>query len=443
MTHRLAALGPALLLSLLLVAPAQTEPNAVARIYSDEELAHWQQRYPAGVLSNFRNVILKKLPPETAAALKDVRFEFPLRVEKAEPYAFFARGRTITMSIASLKFQDDLAIATAWLNRKGYSPVTVTEYAQMLKYGRFDARPAKPRAALCIPESALDDKDVDTLAQKGLGTTIVFIMLHELGHIFHGHAGYSGISRAQAQRNEAQADAFALDGMARIGDPPLGVVTFFTVVAHMKPNRGDFEKSEAYERQLAGQTHPVDAARLRAFGQNLQKTAQIYAPSLRGQNGTAAYLAVALQVGMIADTLDNRQMQRLIAQIGRSVTLRSLGPRRPQAKLGPPCGAGPSTSDVVFDGLHSGELTISNVKFRIDAWMERRGERVKGIYSYGLGAGQMEGVVEGNRLVYRWSLGSDSGRGVLARQPDGRLAGTWGTGTSTDNGGPWHVRRQK
>ncbi len=437
--HRIAAWLFAFLTAAVLgsAATAQRAPH-----YDDADLAYWQQRYPPGVLSNFRNVILPRLEPRVAEALRDVRFEFPLRVEKAEPYAFYSKARTVTMSIASIKFQDEIATASAWLNRRGYDLSTVSEYSSMLKYGRLGAEPPSPLDALCIPDTALDDAEVDTLAQKGLATTIVFILLHELGHIHHGHPSYSAISREQARRNEAEADAFALDGMARLGDAPLGIVSFFTIAAHMASGRGDFDSDAAYEEHLANVTHPVDAARLRALSDNLLRTAQIYAPTLPDRDGAAAFRSVAASIAFIASVLEDPLQQQQLARVGRMATLQSLGPRRPGARMGRPCHADAAGSDVPFNGLYGGTITISGVDFDFGTWMERTGDRVVGEYSYGDGIGRMEGTVQGDRLRYRWYFDADSGRGAALLGPGGALEGTWGVGDSSENGGPWQALPQ-
>src|SRR3546814_15677356 len=81
----------------------------------------------------------------------------------------------------SLKFFDDLAVAFAWLNRNGYSPETVLEYVGMLKYGREGdfGRWPQPLRSLRIPDDALTDPAVDSLAQNIFTSGVIFVLLHE------------------------------------------------------------------------------------------------------------------------------------------------------------------------------------------------------------------------------------------------------------------------
>jgi hypothetical protein len=43
----------------------------------------------------------------------------------------------------------------------------------------------------------------------------------------------------------------------------------------------------------------------------------------------------------------------------------------------------------------------------------------------------------GSSTKCRWYTRSSEGRAVFTRQPDGHLAGTWGNGASTEDGGDW------
>ena len=126
-------------MAIVLAVAAGALPSPAAAIeppaYSDALLAEWQQRYPRGILYNFREVILPKLDPDERRALESVGFRFPMRIKQRDPFAFAAdsQNRTIFMSIQSLKFLDEANIAIAWLDRNGYSTESVYNYLPMLR----------------------------------------------------------------------------------------------------------------------------------------------------------------------------------------------------------------------------------------------------------------------------------------------------------------------
>lgn len=51
--------------------------------------------------------------------------------------------------------------------------------------------------------------------------------------------------------------------------------------------------------------------------------------------------------------------------------------------------------------------------------------------------GSMACQPSGNTLDCDWKEAKSAGKAKLTKQPDGSLKGTWGTGTSATNGGPW------
>jgi hypothetical protein len=407
-------------------------------VYSDTLLAEWQQRYPRGILSNYNGVILPRLDPADRRMLEGMTFEFPLRIENREPFAFAAdaQGRTIYMSVQSLKFLDDVSIAIAWLNRNGYTMESLTNYFVMLRHWKDTAPPPLLLPTLCIPPDALDNREVDELAQKSFSTAIFFVMLHEIGHVVYRHGGYKGVDAAVARAREEQADAFALKVMARVGDAPLGVVNLFLAMAYLFESRTDFSSDTAHERRLAARTHPLSAKRLRTFADTLEKTAADYTGSGLSRVvivGTAAQIRIVAQ-----NYLD---IQRLSAMIGRSIGPSDLGPMRTGEKIGRPC-AGPVSAGEPFSGRLTGTITINNVEFDLDAEMTRSGSRVAGRYSYGAGISKMEGIVEGDTLHYRWRLGQDAGKGVL-RHAGGSYEGSWGNGEDSNGGGMIRLWRQQ
>ena len=419
-----------LLLGAMIAASWSTAHAAEPPPYEDAVLAEWQQRYPRGIISNFREVILPRLEPAQRRALENVGIRFPLRIPGREPFAFAAdtRNQTLFMSIQSLKFLDDANIAIAWLERNGYSSESVYNYLTMLRNWQAAEPPPPLLSTLCIPADALQDPDVDSLAQKGFSTAVVFILLHELGHVYLNHSGYEGVQPSTARANESAADAFALEALARIGDVPLGVVNLFLAMAYLHESRTDFSSESNHALQLAARTHPLSSQRLNAFADALEASASGYA----GSGLTRLELiTTTAQIRMIArNFLD---IQRLTALIGQTVRPEDLGPVRHGGKLGRSCHDTAPASGA-FSGLFTGTVTVNGVEFDLEVEMARSGNTVRGRSSYGLGVSDFEGVVEGETLQYNWQLGDLAGRGILKRH-NGGYAGSWGNGNSATNGG--------
>lgn len=75
-----------------------------------------------------------------------------------------------------------------------------------------------------------------------------------------------------------------------------------------------------------------------------------------------------------------------------------------------------------------------------DVTLVQRGDRVTGTYVC-CGGGTIEGrILEGAVIRYRWKQPTGEGRGVWNIESD-RLDGTWGSGTSERDGGPWVLTR--
>lgn len=430
-------------------APTAARAGDIDALYDDAVLGQWQPRYAEGVRWNYENVLRRRLTADERRALADVTLEFPLRSPVFEPFAFYAEPPHVVLSTLSLKFFDDLCVAYAWLSRNGYLFETAFEYVAMLKYRRaadFGGRLPAPFAALRIPDSALADKAVDELAQKLFDSAVLFILAHELGHIVRNHPGYGpGVARAEARANEIEADAFALELMRRIGALPGGMAVFFQILAHGAPNRGDFADDAAYDAYLARATHPVTGERLRAMAAGLAAApdsfAQGFSDPARGREATRF---IATQLDQIGDFLDDRDLQRLIAQRARRTTTVSLVPRRPGELIGRDPDRRPDARAMrPFDGTYDGEVTIGSDRLDIRSILSRNGERVTGEYTYGAGSGRIDGLVAGNRLVFRWQEGSQTGRGELVVEADGSgFAGTWGNGDQVSGGGTWNGRRR-
>jgi hypothetical protein len=57
--------------------------------------------------------------------------------------------------------------------------------------------------------------------------------------------------------------------------------------------------------------------------------------------------------------------------------------------------------------------------------------------------GTMACTAAGSTLDCTWKEGGAAGKALLAKQPDGRIAGTWGNGPSDKDGGQWTFAPKK
>jgi hypothetical protein len=315
------------------------------------------------------------------------------------------------MPILSLHFLDDLCTAYAWLQVNGYGLETISEYTAMLRYHDFaGGRAPPPLVALQIPPNALQDLRVDSLALGHFVTARTWLLLHELGHIYHGHHARSF---AESRTNEEEADRFAAMVMKRTPLPPLGVLVFFLADAHW----AGYPSADA-------DTHPLSGARLRALARQVDD----------GDIGRA--------LAALGELIDDADVRRGFAATGKSGNLAALAPRRPGAL--PPLAAVPATAAAAFHGSYRGQAAQSGEPpFAVELALERRGDQVSGEYTFGLGVGTIRrGTVVGNALEFEWRWAGQGGRGrFLARDNGANFTGTWGYGDSADNAGTWNARR--
>jgi hypothetical protein len=416
----------ALLAILLLISTAPGSAD-ITRLYDDATLQHWGVRYEQST----RKILDQLVWPALLSAEKQqfggqkTQLEFPRYARgdaRQNPLAFYVPGDgrpahdwPIVFPQLSLKFLDDLCTAYAWLQINGYSLETISEYNALLKH----ARPPPggwppPLAALGVPENALADPRVDELALGHFVTARTFLLLHEMGHVFHAH---HASSYADSVRNEREADAFAARVMPRTGLPPLGALVFFLADAHWS----------GYPASGAD-THPLTGERLRALASAVD----------------ARELAQKLRA--LGELLDDPDIRAGFAASGKAGDLAALAPRRPGES---PLASRGRDHDVtrdgapLFDGHYRGEMQQFSApqSFPVEVQFERRGERVTGRYSFGLGIGRIDGQLRGKRLEYEWEWAGNYGRGVLQAEGADGFRGRWGYRESNDNAGTWNGRR--
>jgi hypothetical protein len=435
-------------MAITLLAPAAgARAQALDYLYDDAALGGWQGRYQAGLQRNFDTVIRPLLEQAGLGDLASVRIEVPLRVETMEPTAYYSTSppATITMSATSLKFFDDLTVAVAWLERNGYSNQAPYDYVSMLKYrsaAEIGGRYPPPLEALRIPDDALDDAKVSYIAERIFDSAIGFVLLHELGHLAYGHPGYGpGVSATQAQANEAEADSFALQVMSAASSDPSGMVFLFMGFVHGFPNRGDFASDAEYERSVQNSTHPVTASRVAAVAAWLQSHANDFVTS-DGQNTTEPeeIRYIGQQLSTIAQLMEDREWQQITAHMGRLTTPESLTIGRTVA---PAAGGNADLAALPeFQGTYEGQIGLPDGTVPIRTVLRRDGDRVTGRYYYGQGEGQLIGVIDSGRLVFRWTEGQWEGQGEFQAADGGMsFTGSWGMEQSADDGGAWTGNR--
>lgn len=445
-------------LLLLLVVPGLAQGQwRLGDIYDDALLHHWQERYRPNVQWNFDNLVLGRLTPAERARVGTVTLAYPLRAEgtlRDHPLQFYAGGDRITVPVLSLKFLDDLTLAWAFLHVRGRPLDPVMDYLAMLRYqdpastpkGRFQG----PLETLGVPPDIWKrDPAIDDISQKAFKSAVVWILAHELGHLYHRHPGYGpGVSRDAARANETEADQFANTIMRRIGVAPLGIVQYFMALSRLERGRGDFTSQAAYERYVREvATHPLTSDRLRAIAGDLRRSPEDFTAEESDPVAAVQRIrAVADDVDTIAGALASPDMHRLVVAIGLATTPESLASadRRRVGVAGEgKCAvrSGANRYDGVYEGVYGRNLADGSREW-LPAGMElaRAGRRVVGKYWFGAGEGTVEGlVIRGQRLQFEWTWGTASGRGTLRASSRGGVSGEWGHDTEQSGGGVWDL----
>jgi hypothetical protein len=309
-----------LVIGVLLLVAGNARAQDVADIYAEQVLANDQPRFERRIDQLYRLGLWDFLDGPEKQALADVRLRMPLVGASGTPFDFYAGSEqgtpTIWLPVLSLKMIEDLCIAWAWRQVHGYSLEPFDEYLAMLKYrapGDFpDGRYPDPLSALGVPLRVWEQEPaVDNLSLRLRNTAWAFILAHEMGHVRHGHPGNAAVDPVTSQRHEREADAFALDLLARSETIPMGAILWFQATTGFFPNRADFDSDDAYQawrRETA--THPVNPERLQSLAVQLDRTAR---DSLDAR-GAEVLRYIATRLAAIGETLAEPDMQRLIAR---------------------------------------------------------------------------------------------------------------------------------
>jgi hypothetical protein len=318
---------------LLLVTVRAFAAGGVNDMYPDAELLKSQARYERRVGEMFSSGLWEAMNGAEKQALSGVRIGLPLKGDgPLDAYSYINAGvPTVVFPILSLKFIEDLSVAYAWRHVTGHSLEPIDEYLAMLKYRPADfpgARVPDPLTALGVPPRIWEqDKRVDELSLRFRNTAWAFILAHELGHLRFRHPGNRKVAPDVSQRNEIEADAFAVTLLSKSNTIPMGMILWFQASVGYFKNRADFRTEVEYREWVQGKaTHPVNPERLQHLAVALNRAA---AASLSPKHAEILRFVARKVVGM-GDILAEPDMQRLIARcavLGRPEDLQRLHDR--------------------------------------------------------------------------------------------------------------------
>jgi peptidase M48-like protein len=307
--------------------------QTVSNMYDAAKVAREKARLESRITEIYVKAFSPALTTDERRALSGVRVQTPLEGDPVLGYYSDSKSRIVTMPAISLLFFEDLCIAYAWLQVRGYRLETVEEYVTMLKYKdarAFGGRYPSPLDALGIPADAASDPRVNDLSLRFRNSGYAFILGHELGHIRYQHAGYDGVPVAESQAHEIQADQFGLDLMRRTSTIPMGAMIFFQSTVYYFENRADFSSDAAWRAHLAARaTHPLSTDRLQSLSKAISASADDFA---RGQPDRASAIETVRFIGdrfaVFAAFLSDPVLQRAMRAKAEQASPAFLRPRR-------------------------------------------------------------------------------------------------------------------
>ncbi len=301
--------------------------TADPKVYSKEELAADSQRYQQRFAFLLEKGLWAFMTPDEQRALHGLVVKHPMRgkgVLTVRSLDFDGRPM-VRAPVSSLKFIEDLSVAYAWRYQNGYSLEPMDEYLAILKH-----RPEKefpggtapdPLSALGVPPKIWErDQQVGDLSLRFRNTAWAFILAHELGHLALKHTR-EAVSPAEQQRQEEEADAFAVDLLARSDTIPMGMILWFQATAGYMKNRSDFASDAAYSDWVSGTaTHPVNGSRMRKLSALLQRQAL----AERDANRADVLQFISVRLGAIGETVEDPEMQRWLKRCAESRRVEDL-----------------------------------------------------------------------------------------------------------------------
>lgn len=422
----------------------------MSALYDDATLRYWQPINREDILWNFENVILPKLSLQEKKVLGEVTFSFPLRGYERSIFEFYAEPSRykVTLPILSIRFFADICLAQAWLVENGYSISTAYQYIGFLKYHGQSMKGSMPSPlyALKIPANARDNPGVNDLYEKSWTSAILFLLCHELAHVYYQHPAYDRISAEAARQNEVEADRFAVDIMRRIGIIPIGGGLWFSSLVRWQYNQWDCGSKEAWQDYLKRATHPLTAFRMKSLAALLEENAAAFARSQANhESGVALVRSMAGDLAGVAAILEDAGMQRLLQTEGQSTQLNMLVPRHTDAYVAQSEDFAVSHGNMILMGRYAGTFDVlsGSSGVAITTILEKNDRMVTGVYTYATSRGEIKGLLSGNVLTFTWAEGGASGKGrFVLDDSEQSFSGTWGYMNSSDNGGTWNGKRE-
>jgi hypothetical protein len=313
-------------LSVLTTRPVFATPD----IYDPAELEKEAVRLRNAVIRIYEIGLKPSLTAEEKRAIGDFEFSFPMP-EPGDTLLNFAAttdGRFLIMPLASLKALEDLATAYAWRYERREPLRAIDIYFAMLRYrDKKDFPGGKVPTildALDVPKNAYTlDKKVDVLSLSLRNEAYAFIIAHELGHIRFKHKPLDEISPVQAQKDEAEADRFALDLFGRTKTPALGAVFYFQAQIYSLLHRHEFPSEAEWAKHVKTvMTHPLSSDRIRAMA------AFMGGPLVQFRPGEAViWTDIARTFGGLVDIMDDTELARCVINLAKRADFATLKPQ--------------------------------------------------------------------------------------------------------------------
>jgi IrrE N-terminal-like domain len=315
-----------LLLSVVAALPAVATPD----IYGRAELETEAVRLRNAVIRIYEIGLKPSLTAEEKLAIGDFEFTFPFPKDGGHGSDFAATtdGRFLIMPLAALKGLEDLVTAFAWRYEQRQLLSAIDLYFAMLRYrDRRDFPGGKYPAimdALAVPHDAYKiNKKVDDLSLRLRNEAFAFIIAHELGHIRFKHKPVAQIGALQSQRDETEADRFALDLFARTKTPALGAVVFFQSQIYSLPHRHEYPSEDEWRKHVASvMTHPLSVDRIREMADYMD------GPLARSvSNETLHWRDIGSLVRRLVNIMTDDELARCVVRLAKDADPAILRPR--------------------------------------------------------------------------------------------------------------------